>query len=898
MPLDFAGPSNIVYEYLDDSWLERPLFERFEYIAMRYAGQTAVDDGTLTLSYSALLIGVRTLAEQIAALTPPGRPVAILLPHCAHFPMVALACLAIGRPYVPIDSRYPPDRIDDVFREIGAAAVVLDRSANTARRFPSGLKTIDLSSLLLSSGVSTIVNASAQIAVDAPGVILYTSGSTGKPKGICNSQRGLLQRIAASVNAYHAHPDDRMILLSSFSTIAGQRETLAALLSGATLHIADLHKLGIGGVLQLMQRNHITICYAVPALMRSLLRATGAGEAFADLRIMRVAGDVTLANDLTLLRSILPDTCHFLVSFGSTEMPTVFQWFVPPDWRADTVRLPAGYALAGTHFSVISENGLPVSAGESGELIVRSRYLALGQWQDGELQAGAFQPDSDDPSIRILHTGDLMALRSDGLWEFVGRKDRQIKIRGQRIHPGEIEAALRTCAEVEDAAVIPRSDGEEVVALVAYVVPRHSSEDGVVDRIKLVLPTRLSRHLLPSEIVLLDAIPQLPGLKTNYRALENIELAARSREAASVVPTYGEFSVSAGTSRGSETASTQIRDAVESAWTAVFGASSYQMNQAWDQTGGDSLKAMELWFHIEQTLHCKITLDALDEGTTPARLGQAIAHYFNRQTEPRIGASGASVPVVFLMPGILGDEPLLAQFRAALGAKIHFKVITYPEPRNEKGYETGLREIVDAAYAQICAEPTCAPYYLVGYSFGGYVAFETARSLIDNGNQVGFLGLIDSRMSDMSTAQVGRLGELKLQIQRTYPLLAAPASLAALLGQRWKRLQRWLWWVATARPTTAIAFTFHRERNYRHRISALRRWKLKPVEVDATLYLSDGRLSDSPPDYAWGQLCKNLTLVPIGGTHSTMMEAPRRAILSAHLLAALHADADRYSSAR
>jgi amino acid adenylation domain-containing protein len=890
IPLDFAGPVDIIFDRFEDAWTELPINERFEQIALRHAERIAVDDGTTRLTYRALRRAAYNLALRIETLTPPGRPVGILLPHNALFPLAALACLAIGRPYVPIDLKYPVARIHDVLREAGAAAVILDASADTEQIVPAALPQIDIGSAATAADEPAMPFGS-DVSVDDPAVILYTSGSTGKPKGICNSQRAILQRVAESTNSCHVHADDRFILLSSPGTIAGVRETFAALLNGATLHATDPHERGVHDVLKMLREGRITICYTVPALLRTLLRAPGAKEAFAHMRIMRVGGDITLESDFALCRSIVPASCHFFASFSSTEMPAAFQWFVPLGWQADGLRVPVGYARPGVSFLAVGDDGLPVAPGEAGELIVRSRYLALGQWQDGRLQAGAFLPDPNDPSMRILRTGDLVKLRADGLWELIGRKDRQIKIRGQRIDPGEVEAALRSCADVSDAAVIARRDGEEVVALVAYVVPRATADAGLADALKSVLDARVPRHMHPADIRLLDAIPQLPGFKPDVGALARLDRIALALRAPALQSDEAETADKDAEAGRSHCPDARIRDAVKYGWTTVLGSRSFQANQRWDHTGGDSLKAMELWFHIEQRLGQKIALDALDGSTTPGSLTATIERYFDLPAGRRVeGMNTDGTPVIFLMPGIAGDEPLLVQFRATFGKNLRFKVIDYPDWRQTMKDSVSFEEIVDAAYAQIFAEPACERYDFMGYSFGGFVAHETARRLAASGRHVGFLGLLDSRRGSMAQSS---------QLKRYRSLLAKPGrmpaallrtSMAVLLHKRWFTLLRAVTRIVMSRPTT-LAFNYHNHLIERLRLDALERWRPTRFDVSATLFLSDDRTPDAPADYGWSNLCKSVAMVHIGGTHYTMMDFPRRELLAALLIDALKAAA-------
>ncbi len=136
------------------------------------------------------------------------------------------------------------------------------------------------------------------------------------------------------------------------------------------------------------------------------------------------------------------------------------QWFVPRDFPQSGTRIPIGYPLPGNALAILDDDGKPSAPGEAGELVIRSPYIALGRWIDGRCATDDFPSDPEDNNTRILRTGDLVRLRDDGLIDLIGRKDRQIKIRGQRVEPGEIEAALRRHTGVRDAAIFPRRVGE------------------------------------------------------------------------------------------------------------------------------------------------------------------------------------------------------------------------------------------------------------------------------------------------------------------------------------------------------------------------------------------------------------------------------------------------------
>ncbi|MEN3366625.1 MAG: hypothetical protein V7606_3899 [Burkholderiales bacterium] len=876
VPLDFEGPSDVGFERFEESWMNRPIVERFEQIALKHASRTAVSDYTQRLTYEELRARAYRVAQHIDMVTAPCQPVGILLPDNACFPIAALACLAAGRPFVPIDLKYPAARIEAIIREAGMGAVILRTASDAA-----GLVPADISQIDIDVTGDPAVNVTA---VDAPAIILYTSGSTGKPKGICNDQRAILQRVAEYTNSCHVHAEDRFILLSSPGTIAGEREIFTALLNGATLHITDPQQDGIHRVMRTMGEHRITIGYAVPSLLRMLLRLPGATQAFSHMRVIRVGGDITLASDLALFRNIAPPSCHFFASFSSTETPAVFQWFVPSQWQNAGPRVPIGYARPGVDFMVLDENDEPAPAGEIGELVVRSRYLAMGQWQEGRLTPGPFTSDPADPSLRILRTGDMVKQSAGGLWELFGRKDRQIKIRGLRIDTGEVEAALRSCGGVMDVAVIARRKGEEVVALAAYVAPLTGHADGLQARLKQVLNARVPLYMHPADIRLVEEIPQLPGFKPDIRALEAMDrqqLEHDARNDARDAPVRMAVN--------NPHASADIRAAVKHAWTIVLGAKSFDANLPWNEADGDSLKAIELWFYIEDKLGFKLPLDVLNDDTTPSGL-VAIIHDHLARAGRRSDRSAA--PVVFLLPGIQSDDPALARLRAAFGKDIRFELVDYPAWRETMAAGGGFDAIVDAVFAKICAAPIGEPYRIAGYSYGGIVAFEVAHRLVASGRQVDYLGLLDTRRWDLTPQFRSNGFHAFLDEAPNWRIDWIKGTIAMLIRRRRFELLGLLDRMLMMRPTKA-AFWFKRRLTRELRYQAFRQWKPARLDVPTVLYLSNDRWPGEPDDYGWSGICSRLTNVHVGGDHATIIQPPQRDALCASFLATVReCDAD------
>jgi acyl carrier protein len=565
-----------------------------------------------------------------------------------------------------------------------------------------------------------------------------------------------------------------------------------------------------------------------------------------------------------------------LIGYGSTEAPTAFQWFVPPNWKADGPRVPIGYALPSVSFALVNEGGEPAAIGESATVIYTSPYLALGLWQDGRLDPGDFSTSPEDRSRRILRMNDVIRLREDGLAEFVGRNDQVIKLRGQRINLLEIEDVLRNCDNVADAVVCLRGDDYRP-ALAAYVVSSAANAQSLAG-LKSALAAQLPPHMHPADIVFLDAIPRLPSMKPDVRALAKLDKASPARFGKQPASGTGLLKQGAKTHR--------ISKAVESAWTAVLDRNSFAANLPWEQAGGDSLMALRLWFLIEETLGKRLPLDALNSGATPGDLITAIEKLSNSSAAAAPGQDDR--PLVFLLPGYQGDTPLFARLRAAFDGKIRFEVPRYPSWREMIDGKGRFDFVIDDIFAQIVATRGDGDYLLAGYSFGGFAAWEIARRLTESGRRVTFVGLIDARRQDQEIAPAGQTpvahksGRNLAMIRRVLrsisakpkaaPVFMLRALIRGLIDLSAFPLLRAMGNLAMLLPGQ-MAFTCHTRLIEELRLKALRKSEVKPLTAPVTLFRSDEH-KDISSDYGWGALCESSRSLPSAATIRRLSSHP------------------------
>jgi amino acid adenylation domain-containing protein len=508
--------------------LHASIIERIEAVARLYPERLAIRDEARSLTYAQLAAEYRSIAAVIAA-TPAGPgPVAVLLSHEARFVAAILGVLAAGRVCVPLDADHPVERNARIAAHCGAVMVISTAAltGNARELFPIGIPVIDLDQ-------PRVADSSASIVAPQPddiACVIYTSGSTGAPKGVFQNHRGLLQDVMESVTFAEISCDDRIPLFYPPTVIAGLRTLLSGLASGAAMELLPPRLFGRTALAAQIRARAITVLRLSPTLFRHLADALTAGACFEHVRLVLLGGERIDWSDFDVFRRACLPHAEMAVHLGATECWTLHtEWKVDASARARCPRLPVGRAIAGRRVDVVDQYGDSLPDGEVGEVVVTSRNIALGYWREPELTAQSFAVNPADPLQRSYRTGDLVRRRHDGLVEFIGRKDNQIKLHGYRIEPDEVEAALKACAGVTHAAVLVRKNAAGApVALAGYVQLQAGASP---DHIHQSLSERLPSFMMPAEIAVLDQLPWLPNFKIDRQRLAKID-AARLTERA------------------------------------------------------------------------------------------------------------------------------------------------------------------------------------------------------------------------------------------------------------------------------------------------------------------------------------------------------------------------------
>lgn len=505
---------------------ERTVPARFADVARRHPDRPAVLAAGAALTYRQLAAAAAGVAGAVLRAAGPGEGrVGLLLDH-GHLPVVAmLGVLAAGKTYVPLDPGYPADRLRYMASH-AAADLLLTTAAHRELAGSLGAAVLDLSTVPPAPAGGLPESLATP---DSPAYILFTSGSTGRPKGVVQNHRNVLFAAANHIDNLRLTADDRLSLVSSYSFDMAVTDLYAALLCGAASVPVDVRRHGLGALAGVLAEHRVSVYHSTPTVFRYLTDglAGTTGRGLPDLRAVLLGGEEVTAADLARCRRHASTDCVFINGYGATEVSFAVQHHLRPGDGPTSGVVPIGRPLAGIQLDLVpsvattedpSGSGRRGGDPDVGEVVVRSRHVALGYWRDPERTAERFTDHGD--GTRSYRTGDLARRRPDGALVYLGRSDRQVKVRGHRVELGELEAALAALPGVGQAAVTTRtSTVDGTTELIAYAVPEPGGVELDGAALRRALAETLPDYLLPAVVVVTDRFPLGPTGKVDLAAL-------------------------------------------------------------------------------------------------------------------------------------------------------------------------------------------------------------------------------------------------------------------------------------------------------------------------------------------------------------------------------------------
>ena len=704
----------------------------FEEQVLRTPQDAAVIHEEERLSYAELNAGANRLAHRLIGLgVCPDRCVAVCLDRSTDLVVALLAILKAGGAYVPLDRAFPLDRLRYMLED-AAPRVVLTRRG-LLDRLPAAANAFCLDEADAALAARPAHNPRPAMLPDHLAYILYTSGSTGKPKGVMVRHGGLADLATFQAERLRAHGCRVALQFASISFDMSAADIFSTLICGACLVIRPSSLLAPDtAFLQLLRTHRIDALNLPTAFWHDWVQRLDAGESAVpdSVRMVAVGGEKV---GIEYYRRWISHTAGWQGTwsntYGPTETTIIATLFdLPPAEGRARDDVPIGRPLPHTHVHILDACLNPVPVGVVGELHIAGNALARGYLGRPDLTADKFVPDpfSKTPGARLYKSGDLARYLPDGTIQFVGRIDSQVKLRGFRIEPGEIEAALTSHPSVHEAAVVLRED-DGIQRLVAYFTSKHSVDAAAL---RAHLTGTLPDYMLPATYVPLEALPLSVGGKLNRNAL----------------PAPDE--ISSVTAR-SEAPRGETEEALAHIWCELLNRDQVSRHDNFFELGGHSLLAARMMARIDNVLGCALPISQLYRSPSIARLAAKLnAKGRTGQLTVRLrpGEPGR-VPIWLLHPAG-GTIHRYRKLAARLPAGHPVYAIQSPEIAGLEVSEPNFDSLCRRYLAEIMQLQSDGPIHLAGWSMGGALAFRIAELLEEAGRRVGWAGIIDTRLHD------------------------------------------------------------------------------------------------------------------------------------------------------
>jgi amino acid adenylation domain-containing protein len=842
------------------------------------------------MSYRELNARANHLARRLRAVgVSQGVRVGVFLERSLEVWVSLLAVLKAGGTYLPLDPKYPPERLSFMLTDAKASVLI------TRERLGPGLpaQPQTLSHIYIEAGgleLESDEDLNVCPRPDDVAYVIYTSGSTGWPKGVEGTHRGAVNRFAWMWRAYPFAPGEIACQRTSLSFVDSIWELFGPLLQGVlTVLVPDHVVTDPHRLVELLAKQRVSRIVFVPALLRTLLDTVqDLSQRLPALQLWVTSGEAISIELAQRFRAAMPGAT-LLNLYGSSEVSAdVTSYEVKGD---EMSRIPIGRPIANTQVYVLDPARQPVPFDVPGELYVGGFGLARGYLDAPDLTAKRFVPDPFSPGL-LFRTGDLGLFRADGTLDLLGRVDQQVKIRGIRIELGEIEAILRQQPDITEAVVARRTVGEGDARLIAYLVS--DGKAPMPDKLRAALRRRLPDYMIPSMFVHLPSLPLTRSGKVDRLALP--QATGQILDKASRAPPR-----------------TDTETRLAALWQTLFGLESVGVRDGFFDLGGYSLLAVRMFAAIEKKFDKRLPMTTILEGDTIEHLAQVI----DRDVAPSKWSSlvplqsGGSCPPFFCVHPIDGDVFMYLALASQLGPDQPFyglrarglDGLSEPHPSLESAASDYIREI-----KQI--QPR-GPYYLGGYSLGATIALEMAQQLQARGDEVGLLASFDTAPTKTDYYKVRWGLSFGIRWVRAFPyrvarfLLKSGEDKVIVLRRKWHRLSRASRDSTTSLHDHALGFArsltedlfggpklapAHSERV----IAALFRSSADYVPTQYSGILTLFRAADQPlacshdPLMDWARLARGgVDAQTVAGNHENILQEPNVRELAQALTAAL-----------
>jgi amino acid adenylation domain-containing protein len=672
------------------------------------------------ISYRDLVDRVETLTGALRAHgVGPEEPVAVLLERSIDVVVAMLAAMAAGGAYCPLDVTAPDARTAAVIGAIGARVVISDRT--DLEFLPRGVRVVRPAEAGLAPAGSG--PGPARPAPDTLAYVMHTSGSTGRPKGVAMSHRGLSRLIGWQIAS--GVPGLRTLQFTATSFDVTFQEILSTLATGGCLIVpSEEVRRDPAALLAAVVTHRIERLFLPYVALQLMAVAAQRLTVVPDsLRHVVTAGErLVITPAIRDFFAAIPH-CRLDNHYGPTETHLVTSLTLPADPACWPPVPSIGAPVDGVTGLALDDQLDPVAEGETGELYVAGTCLARGYAHDPARTAERFVAHPSRAGERLYRTGDIVRAAGDGTYEFLGRADAQLKVRGYRVEPAEVENALSSHPRVDAAAVGLREVSDGVSVLVGYVqADGPVSHREMTEHLRGLLPT----YMIPSRYLSVPLMPRTGTGKIDARALAELELPSGEGQP--------------------EAAS--LTEVITAIWTRVLGHDEFDADDDFFDVGGDSMLATWVVAELGQALERPVELSVFLEYSTVADLAGELG-----SAAPVAGGRPQRSQIVTLRPGPsarslylvhpLGGE-LIGYRDLARASRAMARILGVGWTGQPPAFGSSLGDIARTHLDQLRIIQPEGPYLLAGWSFGGVLAFEMAQQLTASGAAVDYLGLLDA----------------------------------------------------------------------------------------------------------------------------------------------------------
>jgi amino acid adenylation domain-containing protein len=686
--------------------------------ARRTPEAIAVIDDSGRLSYGELLDRARSVAASLGGRgVERGDLVGVLLERSAGSVVSQLGILAAGAAYLPLDPAHPPARIAAALSDGGVAVVLTDPSGSAS--LPAGVEALWVEEALAAPPVGV-----AESAADDLAYVVYTSGSTGEPKGVEVTHRNVV-RLVDDPDYAELGSATTMLHAASPAFDATTFEVWGPLVNGGTVACLG-ERPSPESIVTAIEERGVTSLWLTAGLFNELVDRRP--QCLAGVREVLTGGDALSPDHVRRALAALPRGARLVNGYGPTETTTfaTVHELRPGDRVEDTV--PIGRPIQGTTCDVVDADGRTLPIGVAGELAIGGDGVARGYSGDPALTAARFRPDPERPGERRYLSGDRTRLRADGTLEFLGRIDRQVKVRGVRVEPAEVEGVLRSHGAIGDVAVAPFERSPRDRALAAYVVAAPGAVPPAAGELRVHAMERLPAAMVPSAWVTLERLP----LNANGK-LDRDRLPPPGRE---------HLAVERSPTRPRGAAERRVVECFEN----VLGVRPVGVEDDFFALGGHSLLVLALFAELERSEGRRLPLATIFEAPTPRTLAARLVADAPPPGWDNLVAlkPQGTRPPLFVVAAGDGNVVGFAPLARSLSAQQPLYALQPSGLDGRRPLDAGIAAMATRYLGALRRVQPHGPYLLAGRCNGATVAYEMAQRLRAAGEEVSLLAALDS----------------------------------------------------------------------------------------------------------------------------------------------------------